>query len=162
MIKTYFCVLTFCLVSVAVQSQNRDDARWIDQARNTPVGQLEEGFSAEHFDLWLANLVKPGEIGYEVHECSNTSASGHAGPELFFCVIAYGKPPHPGWNRWLSVWLAVGVIAPARKGEPLAVTPLPCRFMGASEGPSDPRMKRPSHYFSKLRDLEKWFRGSHE
>jgi hypothetical protein len=160
MIKTSFSILVFCLVNVAIQSQSRDDVRWIDQARNIPVGQLEEGLPAEHFDLWLANLVNQREIGYEVHECRDSSPSGHESQERFLCVTAYGKPPHPGGNRWLGVSLAVGLIAPSVKDERAMVTPLPCKFIIAWEGPSDPRMKRPTYLFWKLKDLQEWLHPS--
>ena len=55
---------------------------------------LKKVFQEKHFDLWLANLVKSEEIGYAVHECTDTSASGHEGQERFLCVIAYGNHRH--------------------------------------------------------------------
>jgi hypothetical protein len=158
--KTLFSILFFCLASAITHAQSRDDARWIERARSTPVGQVEAGFPKERFDQWFADLVKPSETIYEVHGCHERLPSGRESQQELLCVIAYVKPPHPGWNSSLSVSLAVGMVTPSGKqGQPAAVTPVPCRFIGASEGPSDPRMKRPSHSYSKLKDVEKLVRN---
>jgi hypothetical protein len=149
--KTSFSVLVFCLVSVAMQAQSRDHVRWIERLRNTSVEQLEEGLPAEHFDRWFADLVKPSVVVYEVHECSRRDSQ-----ERLHCVIAYAKvPEHPDWRPWLEVRVAVGVLGSSVKpDEPATVTPLPCRFIDAREGPANPMMKRPDRYLNKLRDVE--------
>jgi hypothetical protein len=154
--KTSFSILFFCLAGAITQAQSRDDARWIEQARSTPVGQLEAGFPSERFDQWFANLVKPSETMYEVHECHETLPSGRESQQRLLCVIASVKPPYAGWRPWVQVLLSVGVLPPSsKKGKPVAVTPIPCRFIVAIKEESDPRITLPVRYFSKLKDVEK-------
>ena len=143
-------------MSVAMQAQSRDDVRWIERVRNTSVEQLEEGLSAEHFDHWFADLVKPSVVVYEVHECSTRDSQ-----KRLLCVIAYAKAPeHPGWRPWLEVRVAVGVLgASVKPDEPATVTPMPSRFIDAREGPANPMMKRPDRYLNKLRDVEETARA---
>src|SRR3954469_5968388 len=85
-------------------AQSTADQHWIDQLKKTPVSQLEAGLSDASFADWFANRVKPSEIGYEVRECqerNNSDASVNTQRRL--CVLAFTKPPQPGWNRWIQL-----------------------------------------------------------
>lgn len=115
MIKTAFSIVFLCLVGAVAHAQSRDDARWIERATSGSVGQIEAGFPEEHFDQWFADLVKPGEALYEVHECHERLPSGRESQQELLCVTAYTKPLHPGWSGWLQVSLAVGVLAHSAK-----------------------------------------------
>jgi hypothetical protein len=156
MMKTLLSVLVFCVANVITQAQSQEDARWIERAKSTPVGQIEAGLPGERFDQWFADLVKPSETMYEVHECHERLPSGRESQQPLLCVTASAKPLHPGWRIWLSIDLAVGVLAhSAKKGEPWAATPAPCRLIVAGVGPSNPSLTIPGRYFSKLKDVEK-------
>jgi hypothetical protein len=154
--KTLFSLLLFCIAGTVTQAQTQEDARWIEQARSTPVGQVEAGFPKERFDQWFADLVKPSETLFDVHECHERLPSGRESQQRLLCVTAYTKPLHPGWRVWLRVSLVVGVLThSAKKGEPWPATPVPCRFISASVGPSNPRLMIPERSLSNLKEVEK-------
>lgn len=154
--KTIFSILLVCLTSAVTQAQSRDDAGWIDRARSASVGQIEAGFPEERFDQWFADLAKPSETLYSLHECHERLPSGRESQQRLLCVTAYAKPLHPGWRIWLSIDLAVGVLThSAKKGEPWAATLVPCKLIGASVGPSNPSLSLPTRGLFKLKDVEK-------
>ncbi len=156
MIKTSLTVVFLCLAGAIAQAQSRDDARWIEQAKSTPVGQIEAGLPNERFDQWFADLVKPGETMYEVDACHEHLPSGRESQQRLLCVTAYAKPLHPGWRIWLRVYLAVGVLErSAKKGEPWAATPIPCRLTSAIASPSNPSITLPNRSLSNLKEVKK-------
>jgi hypothetical protein len=156
----------FFVVSLAVLAMNagsavaqsRDGKRWIDQLKKTPVAQIETGLSQASFAGWFADLVKPSQTDFEVKECEDASSPvAGKSQERFLCVIAYTKPPEPNWDRWIQLTFVVGVLAPSK--EAADAKPVPCRFLGGFEGPSNPMMKRMSRKISKLSELERLLRG---
>jgi hypothetical protein len=142
------------------QAKRQDPSQaWIERLKGTPVSQMEAGLPETSFAAWFANVVKPSEAGYEVSECQGTNGpDASANQERLLCVLAYTKPPQPGWNRGVQLSFVVGVL-PASKNETEA-KPVPCRFLGGWEGPSNPSMKRPNRGISKLSDLERMLHGT--
>jgi hypothetical protein len=140
-------------------AQSRDDQRWIDQLKKTPVGQIEAGLSEASFADWFADLVKPSQTEYEVKECQETyDPSAPTNRPRLLCVFAYTKPLEPDWNRAIQLNFVVGVLTPSKK-ETTDAKPVPCRFLGGFEGPSNPKMKRPTRRISKLSELGRHLRG---
>jgi hypothetical protein len=128
---------------------------WIDRLKATPVAQMEAGLPEESFADWFADRVKPSETGYEIRECrqsNNPYASVNA--QRFLCVLAFTKPPQPGWRRWIQLDFIVGVL-PSSTTAATNAKPVPCRFWFGWDGPSNPQMLRPSYIIRKLSYLEK-------
>src|SRR5215831_8336664 len=94
----------------------------IDQLKKTRVSDIEGGLPQQSFDGWFAGLVKPAEIDYEVKDCTDEAAATEGGRPVS-CVIAYTKPPQPGWNRWIEIRFFV-VGPPERGGARVTVRPL--------------------------------------
>ena len=131
------------------------DQYWIDQLKKTPVNQLEAGLSDASFADWFADRVKPSEIGYEVRECQETNnPDSSVKTQRFLCVLAFTKPPQPGWHRWIQLDFIVGVLPSPPAGATNA-KPVPYRFWIGWDGPSNPQMKRPTEVIRKLSYLEK-------
>jgi len=147
-------VLTALLIAAGsrIVAQNRQP-NLVDQLKKTPVSDIETGLPRESFDSWFAGLVKPAEIDYEVKDCTDETAATEGGRPVS-CVIAYTKPPQPGWNRSIEIRFFV-VAPPEREGARVTVRPLVPRLFQACAGPSDPKMKRPTQCYPKLSDLEK-------
>jgi hypothetical protein len=140
---------------------NGQQQSWVDQLKKTPVDQIEPGLSQTNFAQWFADLVKPNQIDYEIQECVDENPARAESQERLLCVVAYTKPPQPHWNRWIQLRFVVGVSVPSGKaGTRAEVKPVACRFLGGSEGPSNPAMKRPTRMISKLSELEKLLHGS--
>jgi hypothetical protein len=145
--------LLFISVSARPADQTQSDQHLIDQLKNTPVNQIEAGLARERFDSWFKSLVKPRQIGYEVKELDTVAHT--------LSVIAYTEPPQPGWRRGIQIRFAVDADASAEKANRGGtVKPSALRFSMACEGPTNPRMRRPDHCFSKLSDLERYLHGS--
>jgi hypothetical protein len=139
---------------------NQADQRLIDSFKKTLVSDIETGLPQQNFDSWFAGLVKPAEIGYEVKDCTDEAAATEGGRPVS-CVVAYTKPQQPGWNRWIEIrFFVVGPPEGEGTSHRVTVRPLIPRLMQACEGPSDPKMKRPSRCFPKLSELEKLVHGS--
>src|SRR5215472_4879430 len=148
-------VLLSLLVSSSLMAQKpHDTARWIAGLKNTPADDLGTGLPHEKFAVWFADLVKPNEIGYQVEECDVYNPADGATDRLF-CVNAYTKPRHPGWNRWIQLSFIVGSIPP---GEAPAKDPgtkwVSYMFQRGIEARANPKMARPDRVFSELSDLE--------
>jgi len=155
-------ILVVLLVAAGVRSvaQDQNQLRLIDQLKKTSVSDMEAGLPHESFESWFAGLVKPAEIGYEVKDCTDDAAATEGGRPVS-CVIAFTKPPQPGWDRWIEIRFFV--VAPPGGEDTshrLSVRPPIPRLFQACEGPTNPKMKRPSHCYRKLSDLEKLVRGS--
>jgi hypothetical protein len=132
---------------------------WIERLKSTPVARMEAGLPESSFAAWFADIVKPLQAEYEVKECQETSSpDAPINHERHLCVFAYTKPPQPDWQRGIQLSFVVGILPPSRYGTD--TKPVPCRFMGGWEGPSNPQIKRPARKISKLRDLERMLRGS--
>lgn len=157
---SFSLLVVFLAVSIRISPQDRNDAHWIDGVKNTPVGQIDAGLPEESVSRWFTNLVGSNETDYEVRECADAPAADGSQQRLL-CVIAYTKPPHPGWRRLIELWFVVAAVASSEgasnRPEP---TPVALRLLWACEGPSNPKMRRPTRCFSKLSDLEKLVRGS--
>jgi hypothetical protein len=157
-IACFFLILLLGILSVCVQpaaAQSTVDQHWIDQLKKTPVNQMEAGLSSATFADWFADRVKPSETGYEVKECqdgSNPKASVNT--QRFLCVLAFTKPPRPGWRRGIQLDFVVGVLLPSATGATDA-KPVPCRFWLGWDGPSNPQMLRPTRVIRKLSYFEK-------
>ncbi|HEY6306929.1 MAG TPA: hypothetical protein VI488_10790 [Candidatus Angelobacter sp.] len=154
--KVLFALFVFSTaVSAMPLVQDQDDARWIDEVKNASVDQIETGLPHESVARWFADLARPDEIDYEVKECANTA------DERLLCVIAYTKPPHPQWGRRIQLRFVVAAATPPKTiSDRAEMKPVALRLLWASEGPSNPMMKRPDHRFSRLSELEKMVRGS--
>jgi hypothetical protein len=155
-----FLLLPFMVAGAQNVAPNQADQRLIESLKNARVSDMETGLPQESFDSWFAGLVKPAEIGYEVKDCTDEAAATEGGRPVS-CVIAYTKPPQPGWDRWIEI--SFFVVPPPEgegTGHRVTVRPLVPRLMQACEGPSNPKMKRPKRCFPKLSDLEKLVRGS--
>jgi hypothetical protein len=136
-------------------AQSTVDQHWIDQLKKTPANQLEAGLSDASFADWFADRVKPSEIGYEVRECQeNNNPDVSVNTQRFLCVLAFTKPPQPGWSRWIQLDFIVGVLPSSPAGDTNA-KPVPYRFWFGWDGPSNPQMKRPTEIIRKLSYLEK-------
>ncbi len=152
--------LAVLTMNAPATAQSRDDQRWIDQLKKTPVSQIEAGLSPASFAGWFADLVKPSQTEYEVKECEDTnSPAAEKNQERLLCVVAYTKPPEPNWERAIQLTFVVAVLA-ASNQRAADAKPAPCRFLGGFEGPSNPRMKRMTRKISKLSELEGLLRGS--
>lgn len=158
-----FSILFLVVLAMSVRpaaAQSRDDQRWIDQLKKTPVGQIEAGLSEASFADWFADLVKPSQTEYEVKECQETNdPSAPTNRPRLLCVFAYTKPLEPDWNRAIQLNFVVGVLTPSKK-ETTDAKPVPCRFLGGFEGPSNPKMKRSTRWISELNELERLLHGS--
>ena len=109
-------VLLFLLVSSSLIAQKpRDAARWVDGLKNTSASELGSGLPHEKFAVWFADLVTPNKVVYGVEECDLYNPADGV-TERVFCVVAYTKPPHPGWERWIRLSFVVGSI-PSREEE---------------------------------------------
>lgn len=135
------------------QGQNHSQS-WIERLRTTPLAQMEAGLSEESFADWFEGRVKRSETGYEVIECREPNNS--INQQRLLCVVAYTRPPRPGWHRRIQLDFVVGVLLPSATGI-TEVKPVPCRFLIGSDGPSNPQMKRPTYLFFKLSDFAKWW-----
>jgi len=132
---------------------------WIERLKNTPVAQMEAGLPESSFAGWFADIVKPLQAEYEVKACQETnSPDASTNQQRLLCVFAYTKPPQPDWQRGIQLSFVVGILPPSRYGTD--AQPVPCRFLGGWEQPSNPKMKRPNRGISKLSDLEKILHGS--
>ena len=142
------------------QAKRQEPAQmWIERLKNTPVGQMEAGLPESSFAGWFADLVKPLQAEYEVKECQETdSPDAPVNQQRLLCVFAYTKPPQPDWQRGIQLSFVVGILPPSRYGTD--TKPVPCKFLGGWEQPSNPQMKRPTRKISKLSDLEKMLHGS--
>jgi hypothetical protein len=158
LLSPVFISLLLAVAARTAAQDNQEHRRLIDQLKKTLVSDIEAGLPQESFDSWFAGLVKPAEIDYEVKDCTDeTAATG--GSQPVSCVIAYTKPPQLGWNRGIEIRFFV-VAPPERTGGRVTLRPLVPRLVQACEGPSDPKMKRPTRCYTKLSDLEKLVRGS--
>jgi hypothetical protein len=101
------CLISLGVLSVCVQpaaAQSTVDQHWIDQLKKTPINRIEAGLSSATFADWFADRVRPSETGYEVRECqerNNLNASDNT--QRYLCVLAFTKPPRPGWRRWIQL-----------------------------------------------------------
>lgn len=141
-------------------AQPRHDRRWIKELKKTPVDQLGPGLPHQTFASWFADLVKPNKTGYAVEQCElYDPASGTT--EQLFCVVAYTKPPQPGWSRWIELEFVVGSI-PSReeRAKEPEVNWANCAFLRGFERPTNPKMVRPSRIISTLSDLEDIVHGA--
>ena len=155
-----FILLLSMVTGAQNASPNQADQRLIDSLKKTMVSDIETGLPQQSFDSWFTGLVKPAEIAYEVKDCTDEAAATEGGRPVS-CVIAYTKPPQPGWDRGIEI--SFFVVAPPEgqtSSHRVTVRPLLPRLMQACEGPSNPKMKRPKHCFPKLSELEKLVRGS--
>lgn len=150
-------LISLGVLSMGVQpaaAQSTADQRWIDQLKKTPVDQIEAGLSGAKFADWFAERIKPSETGYEVRECqerNNLNASVNT--QRYLCVLAFTKPPRPGWRRWIQLDFIVAVLPSSTTGATNA-EPVPFRFWFGWDGPSNPQMLRPSYIIRKLNYLE--------
>ncbi|MGZ4845226.1 MAG: hypothetical protein ACXVJ1_10845 [Candidatus Angelobacter sp.] len=141
------------------QGKGQDHSQaWVERLKTTPVARMEAGLPEASFADWFADLVKPSQTEYEVKECQETPAAPTSQKRLL-CVFAYTKPLEPDWNRAIQLNFVVGILTPSQKGT-IDAKPVPCRFLSGFEGPSNPRMKRPTRWISKLSELERLLRGS--
>jgi hypothetical protein len=148
-------LISLGVLSMGVQpaaAQSTADQRWIDQLKKTPVDQIEAGLSSAKFADWFAERIKPSEAGYEIKECQDTTAVA-SNQDRFLCVLAFTKPPRPGWRRWIQLDFIVGVLPSSTTGATNA-KPVPFRFWFGWDGPSNPQMLRPSYIIRKLSYLE--------
>jgi hypothetical protein len=155
-------VLVLLLVSSNLVAQKpHHAARWIDGLKNTSADDLGTGLPHEKFAVWFADLAKPDKIAYAVEECDLHDPSTGV-TDRVFCVNAYTKPPHPGWNRWIQLSFIVGSIptgeAPAKDPGTKWVGYI---FQRGIETPADPKMSRPDRVFSELSDLVEIVSDSH-
>jgi hypothetical protein len=158
-LSTLLLVLSLLAAGARTLAQDQDQQRLIDQLKKTLVSDIETGLPQKSFDSWFADLVKPAEIAYEVKDCTDDAAATEGGRPVS-CVIAYTKPPQPGWDRWIEIrFFVVGPLGGEDTSHRVSVRPLVPRLQQACEGPSNPKMKRPSHCYRKLSDLEKLVRG---
>lgn len=154
-----FLLLSFLVTGAQTGAPNQDNQRLIDLLKRTPVSDIEDSLPQESFDSWFRGLVKSAEIGYEVKECAGNDAAGIQAGQTVPCVIAYTKPQQPGWNRWIEISFLV-VAPPPTPSDRVTVKPLTPRLVRACEGPPNPKMKRPTHCYPKLSELEKLVRGT--
>jgi hypothetical protein len=158
--SSFSLLVVFLAISMQISARDRNDAPWIEEVKNTPVSQIEAGLPQESVALWFADLVSPNETDYEVRECGEAPAVGTTLRHLL-CVIAYTKPPHPGWLRRIQLRFVVATVAsPKETNDRADVKPVTLEFLWATEGPSNPKSRRMVRFFSKLSDLEKLVRGS--
>jgi hypothetical protein len=147
-------------MSSSLMAQQRHDARWIDGLKKTPVDQLGSGLPHKNFAEWFADLVKPNETGYEVQQCQIHNPADDTTEQLF-CVVAYTKPPQPGWRRWIELSFTVGSI-PQReeRANGTGANRVSYIFLRGIESPVNPKMARPDRIISTLSDLESMVHGS--
>ena len=151
-------LLPFLVAGAQNTTPNQVNQRMIASLKNTLVSDMETGLPQTNFDAWFAALVKPAEIDYEIKDCTDEAAATEGGRPVS-CVVAYTKPAQPGWNRWIEIRFFV-VPPPDETSHRVTIRPLLPRLFQACEGPTDPRMKRPTRCFSKLSDLEKLVHGA--
>ena len=160
MLKTaVFLLLPLLGASAHMVAQNKENQRLIDLLKKTPVSDIEAGLPEESFDNWFGGLVKPAEIDYEVQECTGSDTGGTEDVQPVRCVIAFTKPSQPGWNRRIQVSFLV-LAPPPKPDSRVTVKPLTPRLLRACEGPPNPRMKRPTHCYPKLSELQKLVGGT--
>jgi hypothetical protein len=150
------CVLLLfaLLIASTLTAQHRkDDARWISGLKNTPVDQLGSGLPHENFAAWFAALAAPDRIAYRIETCDLLNP-GTGATDRVSCVVAYTRPPHPGWREWIQLTFIIG-WKPDDERTPAY------SFLRGIEGPTNPQMARPDRVFSDLSDLEGIVRSSH-
>jgi hypothetical protein len=153
-----FLLLPFVVASAQNAPPNQAGQRLIDSLKKTPASDIEAGMPQENFDSWLAALVKPAAVDYEVKDCTDETAATEGGRPVT-CIIAYTKPAQPGWNRWIEIRFFV--VAPLEEKDTshrVTMRPLVPRLLQACAGPSDPKMKFPTRCYPKLSELEKQVR----
>jgi hypothetical protein len=154
-----FLLSVFCLaVSVGSLAQDRNDSRWINEVKKTPVGQIETGLPQQSVATWFADLVRPNETDYEVKGCGEEN-DVDGNPRSLLCVSVYTKPPQAGWERWIQVYFVVAAIPLENTRDRAEPKPVTVRLLYATEGPTNPKSKRPERIFRKLSDLEKLVQG---
>lgn len=155
-----FLLLPLVVAGAQNAAPNEGNQRLIASLKEALVSDMEAGMPHQSFDSWFVALVKPAEIDYEVKDCTDEAAATEGGRPIS-CVVAYTKPAQAGWNRWIQIRFFV--VAPpggVDTSHRVSVRPLIPRLFEACEGPTNPKMKRPSHCYRKLSDLEKLVRGS--
>jgi hypothetical protein len=153
-----FLLLPFVVASAQNAPPNQVGQRLIDSLKKTQASDIEAGLPQESFDSWFTALVKPVAVDYEVTDCTDETAATEGGRPVT-CIIAYTKPAQPGWNRWIEIRFFV--VAPLEEKDTshrVTMRPLVPRLLQACAGPSDPKMKFPTHCYQKLSELEKQVR----
>src|SRR5215472_581730 len=155
-------VLLSLLVSSSLVAQKpHDAARWIDGLKRTPADELGSGLPHENFEHWFADLVTPNKVVYGVEECDLYNPADGV-TERVFCVVAYTKPPHPGWERWIHLSFVVGFVPPREEEAKAPGTKwVAYIFHRGIESSVNPKEARPDRVFSELSDLEDIVNGSH-
>ena len=137
-------------------AQDQDQRSLIDQLKRTPVSEIEGGLPHESFDSWFANRVRPSHAEYEVNDCGERNGTPEErGKEFPTCVAVTAITG----ARKIDLAFVVGTYVVPENGNdmPRSKT-VKVKLFSGSVGPSDPRMKAPTHVIRKLSDLEKQLR----
>lgn len=153
---TLLLSLVLIAVSARAAGQSESDQHLIDRLKSTPVDQIEAGLPQNGFDQWFAMLIRPHQIPLEYHVGDCVAHEG----QPVRCVIANTKVQHPGWNHWIQIRFGVRVAKSKEANDLTASDSVVFSLLQASEGPSNPRMKRKITFFSKLSDLERYLHRS--
>jgi hypothetical protein len=137
-------------------AQDQDQRRFIDQLKKTPVNEIETGLPNESFDTWFAGLVRPSHSKYEVNDCGERNGTpAERGKEFPTCVAVTAIT---GMRRVDLAFVVGTYVVPEGEKDTARSKPTKARLFSGSIGPSDPRMKAPTHVVRKLSDLEKLLR----
>lgn len=151
-------VFALLLNAIAGQTvaQDQEQRSLIDQLKRTPVSEIEAGLPHESFDSWFANQVRPSHAQYEVTDCGERNGTpDERGKEFPTCVAVTAITG----VRKVDLAFVVGTyLVPEGGKDKVRSKATKITLYSGSIGPSDPRMKAPTHLIRKLSDLEKQLR----
>lgn len=156
MMRTKALIGALCLLAGMsprlTASENKDEQRWIDRLKATPVASLEAGLPDKPFGEWFTDQVKPATPKYEVNDCGERNGTpDERGKQFPLCVTASADVPTV---RRLELSFIVGsYVVPVDANARTEEKPAKVEFMHGSLGPSDPRSKQPTRPVRKLSDV---------
>lgn len=143
--------------AIVINAQDKDQQRWIQRLKETPVSQLDPALDNKTFSNWFNELTKSAPAKYEVNDCGERGYSPEEkGREFPFCVEVSAD----AGVRRITLSFVVGTYIVAQSAnEKAKEKPAKVAYFGGSIGPANPAMKFPSAPVRKLSDLKKLLSG---
>jgi hypothetical protein len=159
LIPVAMCAQTKPAQTKPAKKNSTQDAKgllWIAKLKATSLADMESGLPDKTFGKWFADQARPGVPHYAVKECGAPTAGEQSkGP---MCVVASAKVSSV--RRLELTFAMMGGERTVQNDKNPAVPQTSFRFLVGSVGPSDPRVRVPTHVLTRLSDLPPLVRRS--